>query len=321
MYSKRDIEYRTIMVLNCIEPRELHVQQGLFELVDKETNKKLTKIPFQKLLAIFVIGSASITTPLIDKCKYYNVALVIMRTNLRPVFYWSKSMEGNFLLHKKQYEHQKSDIRIAKQIVYNKINNQLKLLERVRKKSELRTLAIEECKKKLQEVERVIRYEHLMGLEGYVSKNFFKAYFNEYNWNRRAPRVRFDYLNSLLDIGYSILFNYIECYTRIFGFDPYIGIYHCLWYQRKSLVCDLVEPFRCIIEHIIRNGISKKRFQEKHFENRNGEYLLKKEYRMEYYKIFYTALIKYKQEIFIYVQSYYRAFMNDKEIPMFNQFD
>ena len=54
-----------------------------------------------------------------------------------------------------------------------------------------------------------------MGLEGIVSKSFFAAYFQNNNWTVRRPRIKSDALNATLDIGYTILFNYIESFVRI----------------------------------------------------------------------------------------------------------
>ena len=51
-----------------------------------------------------------------------------------------------------------------------------------------------------------------------------------------------------MDIGYTYLFNFIDALLRLYGFDTYLGFYHKEFYQRKSLVCDVVEPFRCIID-------------------------------------------------------------------------
>ena len=83
MFTSKDLEYRTIFVINCIKERNLRVSNGellLEELVeDSDKTKKLTKLPFQKILALFVIGHISITTPLIEKCQKYGVALVVMK--------------------------------------------------------------------------------------------------------------------------------------------------------------------------------------------------------------------------------------------------
>ena len=138
MFTHNDIETRTIFVLNCIEKeRRLRVVNGelMLEELNGEEHKTLTKFPFPKILALFVIGHISITTPLIDKCKRYGVALVVMKSNLRPVFVLSSSAEANFLLRKKQFEYPITAIDIAKELMFNKISNQKNNLQRIRKKS------------------------------------------------------------------------------------------------------------------------------------------------------------------------------------------
>lgn len=72
MFTHKDIEYRTIFVVNCIKERSLRVCNGECLLEEQVENsdkmKTLTKLPFQKILALFVIGHIKITTPLIEKC-------------------------------------------------------------------------------------------------------------------------------------------------------------------------------------------------------------------------------------------------------------
>ena len=46
--------------------------------------------------------------------------------------------------------------------------------------------------------------------------------------------MKSDVLNVTLDIGYSILFNFMESFIRMFGFDLYVGVFHRLWFKRKS---------------------------------------------------------------------------------------
>ena len=68
MFTHKDIENRTIFVINCIKDRSLRVSNGellLEEWVeDADKYKTLTKMPFQKMLALFVVGHISVTTPL-----------------------------------------------------------------------------------------------------------------------------------------------------------------------------------------------------------------------------------------------------------------
>ena len=110
MFTSKDVEYRSVYVINCITDRELRVSSGELLLEDLQDHKVLTKLPFQKILALFVIGHIHITTPLIEKCKKNNVALVVLKPSLRPIFYWADSAEANFLVRIRQYEFNKNDI-------------------------------------------------------------------------------------------------------------------------------------------------------------------------------------------------------------------
>ncbi len=320
MFTSKDVQFRTIFVINCIKERNLRVSNGELLLEEAEEKKTLTKMPFQKILALFVIGHISVTTPLIEKCKKFNVALIVVKPNLRPVFYWADSAEANFLLRKKQYLLEKTDLNIAKALLSNKIQSQITLLNNTRRKDELTQRTIQICTECLQRVPNEREYQALMGYEGYASKAFFAAYFQDLHWKARCPRAKCDAINVTLDIGYTILFNFIECFLRMYGFDLYVGVFHRLWFKRKSLVCDVMEPFRCIIDRAVRTAYHRKQFSVKDFTIEKGEYRLKRELSQYYYKVFVEALMSYKMDIFLFIQSYYRAFMRNAPTQAYPQF-
>lgn len=323
MFTSKDIQFRTIFVINCINQRCLRVSNGelLLEELEEKEKKTLTKMPFQKILALFVIGHISITTPLIEKCKKYSVALIVLKPNLRPVFYWAESAEANFLLRQRQYLQDKNDLTFAKFLILNKIINQKQMLLNSRRKDKLTTDAISTCDCCINSMEDNDNYQSVMGLEGFVSKAYFAAYFQDLGWKSRMPRTKMDPIYVTLDIGYTILFNFIECFLRMFGFDLYVGVFHRLWFKRKSLVCDVMEPFRPIVDRTLRTAFHRGQFKVNDFVLEKGEYRLKRELSADYYRIFVEDLIAYKMDIFKYIQSYYRFFMrNTKTLsyPLFN---
>lgn len=324
MFTHKDIEYRTIFVINCIHERSLRVSNGELlleeQIEDSDKMKTLTKLPFQKILALFVIGHIRITTPLIEKCQKFGVALVVMKPSLRPVFFWANSAEANFLLHQRQYELQKDDISIARIIVENKIRNQLQALADTRRKDTLTEQSCQTIKATLDTLPDVCDYDSLMGIEGVAAKAFFNAFYQDHEWHQRRPRAKCDALNATLDIGYTMLFNYIECFLRMFGFDLYVGVYHRMWFRRKSLVCDIMEPFRPIIDKAVRTAWNRKQFSERDYQIQKGEYRLKFEHNADYCRVFFDALIPYKAEVFRYVQAYYRCFMGKKSVTQYPTF-
>lgn len=323
MFTSKDLEMRTIFVINCIEHnRSLRVSNGelMLEEIDGDRKKTLTKIPFQKMLALFVVGHITVTTPLIEKCKLHGVALVVMKPKLRPVFFWANAAEANYLLRKRQFEYGQEELTIGKILIRNKVENQRAALTKTRRKDEIICNAISQCEAALNFIDDVIDHNQLMGLEGIVAKTFFAAYFQNQNWKGRHPRMKCDAMNATLDIGYTILFNFLECFIRMFGFDLYVGVYHRLWFNRKSLVCDLMEPFRCIIDHATLLAFNRKQFSEKDFSVVKQEYRLKHEKCSCYYKVFYNVLIERKMDIFKYVQQYYRCFMGRKSVKSYPTF-
>ncbi len=320
MFTHKDIEYRSIFVINCVKERSLRVSNGELLLEETEEKKTLTKLPFQKILALFVVGHITVTTPLIEKCKKYSVALIVVKPSFRPVFYWANSAEANYLLRQKQYALDKNDITIAKLLIANKIMNQRQLLVNTRRRDLLTEEALANCEACLEAIQDVSEYSSLMGIEGVASKAFFKAYFQDMEWVARRPRTKCDIINVALDIGYTMLFNYMECFVRMFGFDLYVGVFHRLWFKRKSLICDLMEPFRCIIDRCVRTAFNRGQFTVKDFTLIKGEYKLKLEKNADYTKVFFDALVDYKIDVFKYVQSYYRGFMQGKSIEQYPKF-
>lgn len=324
MFTHKDIEHRAIFVINCIKDRSLRVSNGELLLEEKaedaDVYKTLTKMPFQKMLALFVVGHISVTTPLIEKCQRFGVALIVVKPSLRPVFFWSNTAEANFLLRERQYAFDKEDLTIARILITNKIRNQCQCLSDTRRRDDLTLSAIERCKDCESMASIACEYSELMGLEGLASRIFFEAYYMDLGWEQRRPRTKCDALNATLDIGYTILFNYIECFLRMFGFDLYVGVFHRMWFKRKSLVCDIMEPFRCIIDKTTRTAYHRCQFSEKDFDVQKGEYVLKRERNADYCRVYFDALIPHKIRIFKYVQAYYRCFMGGKPIDTYPKF-
>ncbi len=320
MFTHKDIENRSLFVINGTKHQRLKVSSGRLMLEDTETNKAITKLPFPKILGLMIVGHTTITTALIEHCNKHGIPIVVMKPNFRPVFYYGNMAEANFLLRKKQFENTRGNLSVARVLVHNKMSNQLSLLMKTREKNEVIDKAKTFIAKSLASIEQAKHYRTLMGIEGKAAKLYFKAYFRFANWQQRLPRVKPDTLNATLDIGYTMLFNYLECMTRLFGFDPYIGVYHQLWFKRKSLVSDLMEPFRCIIEHQIRKSLKYGTFKPSHFEKHNNAFFLKREHNKIYVGVFFEAIIHHKNDIYKYLQQYYRCFMGRKSASSYPLF-
>ena len=281
-------------------------------LVVKDINNK---IKFQctcyRIFMIFVVGHTSITTAVIQKAQKFGFYIALMTAGFRLYSIIGATKEGNTLLHKKQYSY--GDIDIAKCITKNKMSNQVAELMKNRDKTADVKEAIHKIREYMLKVKDVTSLNEIMAYEGLASKIYFRNHFTNVFWNGRQPRIKKDYLNSVLDIGYTILFSYIDALLSSYGFDTYCGVMHKQFYMRKSLVCDIVEPFRVIIDHEIKKAINLKQIKRDDFTVINNQYRLKWSESPKYVKFIVGAIIEHKEEVFTYVQSFYRAFM--KEIP------
>lgn len=274
------------------------------------------KIKFQltcyKLFAIFVIGGFTITTGIIEKSRRFGFSIVLFTTTFKVYATINYAMEGNTLLRKKQYETQKSN-EIAKAIIINKVRNQRDTLKK------LRDVTVADGIMNLDvQINKLITGElnnyEIMGIEGISAKVYFNRIFKDFEWNGRQPRVKRDKINLLMDIGYTVLFNYIEAILNIYGFDIYKGNLHKEFYKRKSLVCDIIEPFRPIVDYKIRKCINLRQLDNYKYTVDNGQYHIDWRDGANFMLLILEAINEYKKEIFEYIQQYYRWIMKEKEM-------
>lgn len=319
MLSLPDFQAKTLLL---IFSDQHHLRFGNENLIleDKQRKEVINQVSCHKLFAVYWIGNATLTSVLLEKAQKYAFSVFFLKANFLPYAQVGALTEGNTLLKKKQYL-QGEQHQLARQLVHNKIHNQRENLKKLRPKSPALKDSLRKMKQWIDNLNKIDQNDLLLGMEGNASKIYFKHYFEPLGWTWRKPRTRCDPVNTLLDIGYTLLFHFIEAQLRLYGFDPYQGIYHRLFYQRKSLVCDLVEPFRPIIDHCLRNAYQRKQFKTEDFEIRKGRHELKSKKRRPYTQTFATALLANKESIFRYIQAYYRAFMQEKPPHAYPYFD
>lgn len=299
IYGTKDIDNRLQFVNNNI--------------VFSRDEKIINQISCHKVFAVFIVGEFSITSCLIKGCRKYGIALFLLRHNFEVYASINSSLDGNYLLRARQYKIDR-DLEISKNIVRNKAHNQLSLLKEAGEIDDFNSVYAGICFK----INQAKDGQELLGIEGSVSKEFFKDFFKDMNWIRRMPRTKYDINNTVMDIGYTFLFNFIDALLNLYGFDNYKGCYHKLFFQRKSLSCDIMEPFRCLIDRQILKSFRLKQIKEKDFKIIGGKYVLSWENQSRYGKIFFDCLMSRKEEIFLFVKEFYYYMMNDgRDFPFF----
>ena len=320
MLSLPDFKEKQILFALLSHGEKLSFKNDNIVILDKEKNIKHQSSCY-RLFSLFVIGHYTITTGLLARAKKFGFSIVFMNHSLKPYAYWNAGTEGNVLLRKKQYDYRSLDV--ALRLISNKIENQIKTLQKIRNKGDQIKFAIKslnEYKTKLLS-SGDLSCKEILGLEGISSKVYFQALFKDHNWVARRPRVKMDMTNCLLDIGYTLLFNFVEGLLNLYGFDVYKGVYHKEFYQRKSLVCDLVEPFRPIIDYRIRKAYKLNQIKEEDFIISQNQYRLFGKKSLPYLGFLIESLMSNKADIFKYMQFYYRAFIRGKTIEEYPYYD
>ncbi len=307
MLSKNDFSSKQIIFLVPKDGDKLVFRNDNIIVVDRNGEVKHQSTCY-RLFAVFIVGHITITSGLIQRAKKFGFSIIFMTTSFRPYQTISSFAQANVMLRKNQYEY--SEINAAISLIENKILNQIAVINQLRNKSEMQKEAISNLKDLYNKVKCCSNIQMIMGVEGTASRVYFKNYFNNVIWNGRKPRIKHDMINSLLDIGYTILFSYVGAIASVFGFDSYCGFLHTQFYMRQSLICDLVEPFRPIIDKCVRKSINLGIFKTEDFMVYNEQWQLKYEKTAEYSSVFINAIFQYRDEIYVYIRDVYRCYMN-----------
>lgn len=309
MLSLPDFNEKKVVICLATEGQKISFRNDNLLIKDKQ-DKIILQATCHRIFSIWIIGHITITSGIIQRSQKFAFSIYLLSYGHRLYGVWNNATEGNFLLRKKQYTY--DSLSIAKHIVANKIANQATLIKQKRNKTEKDREVIKSLGDYQDKVLDVTELHSILGFEGSASRLYFKQWFDGFDWVGRKPRTKINPVNTVLDIGYTYLFNFIDSLLNLYGFDVYKGVYHQSFYQRKSLVCDLVEPFRCLIDKQVKKSWNLGQFKESDFLHIKHQYFLKRDVNKQYISVLVKAILDDKGAMFDYVQNYYRAFMRDK---------
>lgn len=314
MIDRPEFSKKQMIFLFSNKGEKISFQNDNVIISDKDGKVKYQTTCY-RIFMLFVVGDTSITTGVIRRAKKFGFVICLMTQSFKLYSIIGNRMEGNTLLHQKQYEYQ--GMEIARFLVDNKIKNQRNALNMIRKKSVANKEAIAKLDSYICELKYVENDKTLLGIEGTAARVYFPQIFDNANWKGRKPRIKSDYINVTLDIGYSLLFNLVDSLLQVYGFDVYYGVYHKAFYMRKSLACDLVEPLRPIVDVAVRKAINLHQCKEEDFEIIQNQYCLNYKKSPTYISFLMEAILKEKDNIFLYIQNYYRCFMKGRDVSQY----
>lgn len=203
-------------------------------------------IPLNDIHSLIIDNTqAKMTIPLILKCSEYNINLVICNIEHLPTTVINP-ISGNYKTYSqltKQINWDQNLKRILhKEVVKNKINNQIDLLKKID--------ANYDVINKLYEFVDEVEDGDVTNREGLAAKMYFRELFSP-----DFKRFSNDVINAGLNYGYSILRSQISKTIIAKGLHPALGIFHKGPLNQYNLSDDLIEPLRPLIDNYVYNNL------------------------------------------------------------------
>ena len=146
--------------------------------------------------------------------------------------------------------------KILKQIEWNVISKENIWMEIVKNKILNQTLLLQKINsgsyKLLSGYIKEVKIGDKTNREGHAAKIYFKELFG-----KEFVRHNDDVINSALNYGYAILLSTINKEIINNGYLTQLGIHHKNEFNEFNLTCDLMEPFRVIIDRYVYDNLER----------------------------------------------------------------
>jgi len=259
------------------------------------------------------ISSILITSP----CRISSPALILAATSQIPVIMcdncgrplvrtWSPRLINTSKLRRAQYrfslerdsaywaehvmrlkiEGQKANLLFAanrKPIIETEVRKAINAIDHILQRStEKNDNTISEYKKQIlfTEAFAASQYWQLLGL----------ALPFPFRFTSRIKKDPQDVFNASINYLYGMLRNKVETAVLCIGLDPALGIMHRDGYKMPSLVFDIMEPFRPIMDRLLFTSILNGEIGYDVLQENNGKMTITKEWRKQLIKLFVKKL-------------------------------
>jgi len=213
---------------------------------------------FENEIGEIIVSSGNfISTSVLASCGFWNIPIVVMTRNFKPIAVLrGLDDEEHVKTRQAQYEAMKNGkgIQIAKEIVYSKIESQNIIL----KEYSLRQHDLMFFKTKIESLNsnnlKDIR-KRLLPIEGKASEHYFNEIFKLFPKSLRIEKRKsfkaYDGVNNTFNLAYTLLRYRVHSAILKAHLEPYLGFVHSEAHSKPSLVCDMMEIYRALIDNFI----------------------------------------------------------------------
>lgn len=216
-----------------------------FMVVKNESEEKL--IHLSEIDTIIVDSmNVSISAYLLKELSDNKTNIIFCDDKHNPfgeLYYYYSRHNSSKKINKQIAWKQKDKDELWKKIVINKITNQSLLLNKIHSDNYNLLLSYVDEVKTGDKTNR----------EGHAAKVYFNSLYGM-NFTRHDA----DQINAALNYGYSILLSAMNKEVKINGYLTQLGIHHKNEFNQFNLSCDLMEPFRVIIDNFVYYNKNRK---------------------------------------------------------------
>jgi CRISPR-associated protein Cas1 len=244
-------------------------------------DKKLA-VSAHKVRSILLTTAAHLSTDAIALAAEHNIDLVFLDRHGDPFArVWQTKMGSTAAIRRRQLEAAEGaeGLALVLEWVQAKLRHQDEFLEELRRRRpDTDDLfagplgAIRAGLERLAGLQGTVdeRRGTLMGLEGGAGRAYFACLGRlvpaAYRFEGRSRQPAKDAFNAVLNYAYGVLYSLVERACICAGLDPHVGFLHTDNYAKKSLVFDLIEPFRILGDRAALLLFTGRRAQQAFFE-------------------------------------------------------
>jgi CRISPR-associated protein Cas1 len=262
---------------NCV------IHQSNEHLIIKRKGRSIGTVPLVGTNCIVVLGGVQITSPALSLLFSKNIDVIYTSKSGRIMGKIQAQTGGGAILRLAQHSvflNPELRAKVAGSIVYGKIQNQMRLLEKYKRYYSLQgyNRIIKNMNDYSITATQTKDIDEIMGYEGVSAKLYWDCYktlVKNQAFTRRDYRPAPDYVNSALNMGYSLLTNEVTACLDSEKFDIEVGFLHSIHYGRASLALDIMEEFRApFVDAWLLKQFNRRILNESHFSGAERGYYL-----------------------------------------------
>jgi len=235
----------------------LGMSRGCFVLRDRKGNEEKYPLFENQIKEVVLQSGNSISTGALASLGFWDVDVLVMTARGKPVAVMKGIDDDSHVKTRLcQYESYNGEkgIEIAKQLILGKIQGQNVLLSNYG----FETHDMDQITHWVNKV-RANKLEtmrpRLMQIEGTATKKYFSQMFGlipeKIRPSRRKSWKAYDGVNNLFNLGYEVLSWKVHRACLKAKLEPFLGFLHSVQYGKPSLVCDLEELYRYLVDDFV----------------------------------------------------------------------